>query len=109
VKIGEKAYAKWALYLNKNYSYCSSKPFYQNAPVDWGERRNVLSALTTEKSMFHALLSSAPLVHWMFQFLEFCSWHMWSLQATKAEQISQIRDAFKNCSSELFLGYFGRC
>jgi hypothetical protein len=41
LKIGEKAYAKWALralYQNKNYSYCSSKPFYDNAPVDWGSR-----------------------------------------------------------------------
>jgi hypothetical protein len=30
LKIGEKAYAKRALYLNKNYSYCSYKPFYHN-------------------------------------------------------------------------------
>jgi hypothetical protein len=45
LKIGEKAYAKWALYLNKNYSYCSYKPFFDNAPVDWG--------MTNQNAVFH--------------------------------------------------------
>jgi hypothetical protein len=67
LKIGEKACTKWALYLNKNYSYFSSKPFLVNAPVDWGAcstKYSVLSALETEKSMFHALFSSA---FWIFR------------------------------------------
>jgi hypothetical protein len=36
LKIGEKVYAKWLLYPNKNYSYSSCNPFIDNAPY-WRE------------------------------------------------------------------------
>jgi hypothetical protein len=36
LKIGEKIYAKWLLYPNKNYSYSSCNPFIDKAPY-WRE------------------------------------------------------------------------
>jgi hypothetical protein len=59
IESGEKDYAKWALYLNKNYSYYSSKPFYHNAPVIWGEGQNVSCSIVKCTGFFNFQNSAA--------------------------------------------------
>jgi hypothetical protein len=55
LKIGEKVYAMWLLYQNKNYSYCSCNPFIDNAPY-W---RECLSVLVYWDNHFSCSISSA--------------------------------------------------